>query len=59
MPFDMRPEVVNLVSGNDTTVIPAEDANVGDILLIRPGDRSRWTVSSLKEKPSGYLSDHR
>ena len=36
---DMRPEVVNLVSGNDTTVIPAEDANVGDILLIRPGDR--------------------
>ena len=36
---DMRPEVVNLVSGNNTTVIPAEDANVGDILLIRPGDR--------------------
>ena len=36
---DMRPEVVNLVSGNDTTVIPAEDANIGDILLIRPGDR--------------------
>ena len=36
---DMRPEVVNLVSGNDLTVIPAEDANVGDILLIRPGDR--------------------
>lgn len=47
---DMRPEVVNLVSGNDTTVIPAEDANVGDILLIRPGDRIPWTVSSLKEK---------
>ncbi|MCI6537803.1 MAG: cadmium-translocating P-type ATPase [Lachnospiraceae bacterium] len=36
---DMRPEVVNLVFGNDTTVIPAEDAKVGDILLIRPGDR--------------------
>ena len=36
---DMRPEVVNLVSGNDTTAIPAEDANIGDILLIRPGDR--------------------
>ena len=37
--IDMRPEVVNLVSGYDTIVIPAKDAKVGDILLIRPGDR--------------------
>ena len=36
---DMRPEVVNLVQGNDIKVIPAENAKVGDILLIRPGDR--------------------
>lgn len=36
---DMRPEVVNLVSGSDVQVIPAENAMVGDILLIRPGDR--------------------
>lgn len=36
---DMRPEIVNLVSGDDTNVIPAENAKVGDILLIRPGDR--------------------
>ncbi|MCD7765465.1 MAG: heavy metal translocating P-type ATPase [Lachnospiraceae bacterium] len=36
---DMRPEVVNLVVGEDVRVIDAEDANVGDILLIRPGDR--------------------
>ncbi|MDO4321462.1 MAG: heavy metal translocating P-type ATPase [Lachnospiraceae bacterium] len=36
---DMRPEVVNLVSGNDVRVIPAENAMVGDVLLIRPGDR--------------------
>lgn len=36
---DMRPEVVNLVSDQNITVIPAEDANVDDILLIRPGDR--------------------
>ncbi|MCD7955747.1 MAG: heavy metal translocating P-type ATPase [Lachnospiraceae bacterium] len=36
---DMRPEVVNLVVGEDVRVINAEDANVGDILLIRPGDR--------------------
>lgn len=36
---DMRPEVVNLVSDQNITVILAEDANVDDILLIRPGDR--------------------
>ncbi|MCD7736946.1 MAG: heavy metal translocating P-type ATPase [Lachnospiraceae bacterium] len=36
---DMRPEVVNLVVGDDVRVIDAEEANVGDILLIRPGDR--------------------
>ncbi len=37
--IDMRPEVVNLVSGDSVTVIAAETAAVGDILLIRPGDR--------------------
>lgn len=37
--IDLRPEVVNLFSGEQVTVIPAEDAKVGDILLIRPGDR--------------------
>ncbi|MDO5422201.1 MAG: heavy metal translocating P-type ATPase [Eubacteriales bacterium] len=36
---DMRPEVVNLVIGDEVKVIDAEEANVGDILLIRPGDR--------------------
>ena len=36
---DLRPEVVNLVVGNDIRVIDAEEANVGDILLVRPGDR--------------------
>lgn len=37
---DMRPEVVTLIkSGGETQVIPAEDAQAGDILLIRPGDR--------------------
>ena len=36
---DMRPEVVNLVQGDDVVVIPAENAKVGDVLLIRPGDR--------------------
>ena len=36
---DMRPEVVNLVDGEDARVIPAEDANVGEILLVRAGDR--------------------
>ncbi len=37
--IDMRPDVVNLVIGNDVKVIGAENAVVGDILLVRPGDR--------------------
>lgn len=36
---DLRPEVVNLVVGEDVRTIGAEEANVGDILLVRPGDR--------------------
>ena len=36
---DLRPETVNLVSGNDIRVIPAEETKVGDVLLVRPGDR--------------------
>jgi Cd2+/Zn2+-exporting ATPase len=37
--IDMRPEVVNLVSNDNIMVIPAEDAKIDDIVLIRPGDR--------------------
>lgn len=36
---DMRPETVTLVIGNETRTIPAQDAAVGDLLVIRPGDR--------------------
>ncbi len=37
---DMRPEVVNLIRQDDEIdVIPAEEAKIGDLLLIRPGDR--------------------
>lgn len=36
---DMRPEVVNLLVGDDVKIIPAADAHVGDILLVRVGDR--------------------
>ena len=36
---DMRPEVVNLLVGEEVKVIPAEDVHVGDILLVRAGDR--------------------
>lgn len=36
---DMRPEVVNLVLDEKIQVIPAQEAQVGDVLLIRPGDR--------------------
>ena len=34
--IDLRPEVVHLASGQ---TIPAEEAEVGDILIVRPGDR--------------------
>ena len=36
---DLRPEVVHLVKGDDVTEIPAEAAEAGDLLLVRPGDR--------------------
>lgn len=36
---DLRPEVVNLIVGEDVRVIQAENAQVGDILMVRPGDR--------------------
>jgi len=34
--IDLRPEVVHLESGK---TVPAEDVKVGDILIVRPGDR--------------------
>ena len=38
--IDLRPETVNLVKDNGKIeVIPAEDAQEGDIVLVRPGDR--------------------
>ena len=36
---DMRPETVNLLVKDDIVTIPAEDAVIGDVLLVRPGDR--------------------
>lgn len=36
---DLRQEVVNKVHGNHSHVIPAKEAKVGDVLLVRPGDR--------------------
>ena len=36
---DLRPEVVQLVEGETIQEIPAEEAMVGDLLLVRPGDR--------------------
>lgn len=37
---DMRPEVVNLVNENgEVEVIPSENAQVGDLVIVRPGDR--------------------
>ena len=36
---DLRPETVNLMVGEDVMEIAAEEAKVGDVVLIRPGDR--------------------
>ncbi len=36
---DMRPEVVNKIVNDEVQIIPAADAKVGDILLVRVGDR--------------------
>ena len=36
---DMRPETVNRIHGDDIENIPAEDAQIGDVLQVRPGDR--------------------
>lgn len=36
---DLRPEVVHRITGDKMETLPAEDAKVGDILLVRPGDR--------------------
>ena len=36
---DLRPETVNLMVGEDVVEIAADEAKVGDLLLIRPGDR--------------------
>ena len=36
---DLRPETVYLMVGEEAVEIAAEDAKVGDVILIRPGDR--------------------
>ncbi|MBR6638253.1 MAG: heavy metal translocating P-type ATPase, partial [Lachnospiraceae bacterium] len=36
---DLRPETALLVTGSETKSIPAEDVRIGDIILVRPGDR--------------------
>ncbi len=36
---DLRPETVHFMAGEEVMEIPAEEAKVGDVLLIRPGDR--------------------
>lgn len=36
---DMRPETVNLFNGSEIEVIPANEAKLGDLLQINPGNR--------------------
>ncbi|MBE5947574.1 MAG: heavy metal translocating P-type ATPase [Lachnospiraceae bacterium] len=37
--IDLRPETAILVTGNETKSVPAEVVKIGDIILVRPGDR--------------------
>jgi Cd2+/Zn2+-exporting ATPase len=37
--LDLRPETVTLVTGEQERVIPADAAQVGDLIRVRPGDR--------------------
>lgn len=36
---DLRPEVVNRITADNIEIIPAEEAQLNDVLLVRPGDR--------------------
>ncbi|MDD6191305.1 MAG: HAD-IC family P-type ATPase [Firmicutes bacterium] len=36
---DMRPETVCVLNGGEEKVIPASEAQIGDILIIKPGER--------------------
>jgi Cd2+/Zn2+-exporting ATPase len=36
---DLRPETVNRIRAGEAEVIPAGEAQIGDLLLVRPGDR--------------------
>lgn len=36
---DLRPETVSLMQGEEVRAVPAKDARIGDIIMIRPGDR--------------------
>lgn len=36
---DLRPETINLVQNDDIKILPANEAKIGDILLVRAGDR--------------------
>ncbi len=37
--IDMRPEVVSLLIDGEVKVIPAKEAKIGDVLIVKPGDR--------------------
>ena len=37
--LDLRPDTANLVSGDSVTVVESEKIQVGDLILVRPGER--------------------
>ena len=56
---DLRPEVVNLLVGEEVKVIPAADAHVGDILLVRVGDRIPLDGVVIDGEAGRYLPGNR
>lgn len=43
--IDMRPETVTLVNGEEKKEIPAAEAKIGDIMLVRPENGYLWMAS--------------
>ncbi len=37
--MDIRPDYANLVDGNDTRRVSPEDVHVGDVILVKPGEK--------------------
>lgn len=53
--IDMRPETVTLVNGEEKKEIPAAEAKIGDIMLVRPGERIPLDGVVMKARAASTL----